>query len=254
MKPLRLGLLQGLTGGMAALDHWLGQAAGRADMVVLAEYACAPPDAEDATILLNVLRRAAQRHHLWLLAGAMPLLVAGQRRVRAPLFTPDGLCAFQDKYQPSLVEREQHELVAGAAPQVFETPWGRLGICIGYDLEFPKHARAQVEAGAWLLLAPAGGRNTQAANRARFAAQARALENQCFVALAPNTGPGHAAVFGPVDQGFPDDGVLAQGTDGWLFCTLDPARIASVRQHGAGRHHADWPRAPVAPPQPAAFT
>ncbi len=257
MRPLRLGLLQGALGGMAGLEGWLAQAAGKADLLVLPEYACCAPQDEDAATLLPLLRATVRRHGMWLLAGSLPMLVAGQRRLRAPLLSPSGLCAFQDKHQPSRPEREELGIAGGADPLVFETPWGRLGISLGYDLEFPKHARAQVEAGAWLVLAPASGTDAQGANRARFAAQARALENQCFVALAPAPGPGRAAVLGPVDQGFPDDGVLAEaapGLHGWLFCTLDPARLAAVRQHGAGLHHQDWPRAPVAAPRPAAFS
>ncbi|RYJ01545.1 MAG: carbon-nitrogen hydrolase, partial [Acetobacteraceae bacterium] len=90
---------------------------------------------------------------------------------------------------------------------------------------------------------------------------------QCFVALAPTVGEapwstaldvnrGFAAVFGPVDRGFPEDGVLARGAldaPGWTFCTLDPARIATVRREGAVLNHRDWPTGPVEPPRPAVF-
>ncbi|HQU02508.1 MAG TPA: carbon-nitrogen hydrolase, partial [Acetobacteraceae bacterium] len=55
---------------------------------------------------------------------------------------------------------------------------------------------------------------------------------------------GYAAAFGPVDRGFPDDGVLARGVmnqPGLVFADLDPQRIESVRQTGAVLNHADWP-------------
>jgi predicted amidohydrolase len=150
---------------------------------------------------------------------------------------------------------------------VFDTPWGRIGVSICYDVEFPKHVRAQVEAGAWLILAPSCTDTMHGFNRVHYAARARALENQCFVAIAPTVGAapwsaaldanrGFAGVFGPIDRGFPEDGVLARGAldaPGWVFCTLDPARIARVRAEGAVLNHRDWPRRPLAPPQPAAF-
>ncbi|MFC7688717.1 hypothetical protein ACFQY5_02815 [Paeniroseomonas aquatica] len=67
---------------------------------------------------------------------------------------------------------------------------------------------------------------------------------------------GFAAVFGPVDRGFPEDGVLARGAldaPGWVFCTLDPERIATVRREGAVLNHRDWPAGPVERPRPAVF-
>ena len=165
-------------------------------------------------------------------------------------------------------EAEAWGVSAGAGPQVFETPWGRLGISICYDAEFPKHVRAQVEAGAWLVLVPSCTDSLHGWNRVRLGAQARALENQCFVAVAPTVGEapwsaaldrnrGFAAVFGPVDRGFPEDGVIARGAldaPGWVFATLDPARIETVRREGQVLNHRDWPRAPVDPPGPAVFT
>jgi predicted amidohydrolase len=126
--------------------------------------------------------------------------------------------------------------------------------------------RAQVEAGAWLILAPSCTDTQWGFNRVRLAARARALENQCYVAVAPTVGSapwvatldenrGYAAVFGPVDRGFPEDGVLAQGTPdepGWIYADLDPARLDAVRQDGGVRNHRDWP-ADIAPATPAPF-
>ena len=147
---------------------------------------------------------------------------------------------------------------AGLPPAVFETPWGRIGIAICFDLEFPPLVRAQVEAGAWLILAPSCTDTIAGFNRVRIAAAARAMENQCFVAIAPTVGDapwcgaldrnrGYAAVFGPVDHGFPEDGVLARGAldaGQWVFCDLDPTSLEAVRRDGAVRNHAKYPQAP----------
>jgi predicted amidohydrolase len=102
---------------------------------------------------------------------------------------------------------------------------------------------------------------------ARPVAQARALENQCYVAVAPTVGlapwsaaldenHGQAALFGPPDRGFPADGVVAAGPmdqPGWLFAELHPALIDHVRAEGAVRNHRDFPRAPMPRPAVAAF-
>ncbi len=153
-------------------------------------------------------------------------------------------------------EAELWHIDPGLPPHIFSTPWGRIGIAICYDVEFPPLVRAQTEAGAWLILAPSCTDSIHGFNRVRLSARARALENQCFVAIAPTVGlapalatldenHGYAAIFGPVDRGFPADGVIARGTldqPGWVFADLDPSRIETVRAEGAVRNFRDWPR------------
>ena len=149
----------------------------------------------------------------------------------------------------------------GGPPAVFETQWGRIGIAICYDLEFPALVRAQVEAGAWLILVPTCTDTMWGFDRVRLAARARALENQCYVAIAPTVGdrpvrhpryePGLRCRLRPVDRGFPEDGLLARGAldaDQWVFADLDPARLEQVRADGGVRNHRDWPADP--PPAP----
>ncbi len=130
--------------------------------------------------------------------------------------------AMQDKRAMTRFETERWGVAQGADPVVFDTPWGRIGISVCYDVEFPKHARTQVEAGAWLILAPSCTDTMHGFHRVCIGAAARAMENQCYVAITPTVGAapwsgaldvnrGHAAVFGPVDRGFPEDGVLARG-------------------------------------------
>ncbi|CAH0183841.1 carbon-nitrogen hydrolase family protein [Roseomonas sp. CECT 9278] len=290
--PLRLGLLQygvarpGCVADFArALEARLDAGRAGADLLVLPEYACvelgaalaggATDEARElaamvdaAPAILAAMRAAAQRLRVWLLPGTLPMRRDDGAVVnRAPLIAPDGRLAFQEKRAMTRFETERWGVTRGADPAVFDTPWGRIGISICYDVEFPKHVRAQVEAGAWLVLAPSCTDTVHGFNRVAIGAAARAMENQCYVAITPTVGVapwsaaldvnrGHAAVFGPIDRGFPEDGVLARGapdTEQWVFCELDPARIDRVREDGQVRNHRDWPRAPFARPAPAAF-
>jgi predicted amidohydrolase len=89
----------------------------------------------------------------------------------------------------------------------------------------------------------------------RLCARARAVENQCFVAMTPLVGKapwsgaidenfGYAGVFGPPDRGFPETGVLVRGemgAPGLVFAEIDLAAAAEVRRNGAVLNHRDWP-------------
>lgn len=292
-KPLRLGLLQyrvGRPADVAAfarrLEARLEEGRARADLLVLPEYACVElgaglvgGDVTDEAMelaamvaaapeILAAMREAARRLQVWLLPGTLPVRLADGRVVnRAPLIAPDGRMAVQEKRAMTRFESERWGIRQGADPSVFDTPWGRIGVSVCYDVEFPKHVRVQVQEGAWLVLAPSCTDTMHGFNRVRVGAAARAMENQCYVAVTPTVGAapwsaaldvnrGHAVVFGPVDRGFPEDGVLARGAldqEEWVFCTLDPARIEAVRADGQVRNHRDWPARPFAKPQVAVF-
>jgi predicted amidohydrolase len=291
-RKLRLGLLQypverpaSIAAFGTKLDRWLAEAAPRADLLVLPEYAAVElgaglvgRDATDeptelaamvarAPDILAEMQAAARRHGTWLLAGTLPMRDGDRVVARAPLIAPDGRTAFQEKRAMTRFEDERWGIHSGAPPRVFDTPWGRLGISICYDVEFPKHVRAQVEAGAWAILAPSCTDSPHGFTRVSVSAAARAIENQCYVACTPTVGEapwsaaldvnrGRAMVFCPADRGFPADGVLAAGemdAAGWVFAELDPARIEEVRANGAVRNHRDWPRRPIPTPEPAAF-
>lgn len=262
----------------ARLDGRIAGAAG-ADLLLLPEYACmelahggdAAAELADmvgqADAMLEVMREAARRHAVWLCPGSLPMAVAGRVVNRAPLIRPDGGMAFQDKWQMTRFEAEEWGVTRGAPPRVFDTPWGRIGISVCYDAEFPKHVRAQVEAGAWLVLVPTCTDTPHGFSRVAISARARAVENQCYVAVAPTVGArpssaaldtnhGQAAIFGPADRGFAEDGVVVAGAmdqPGWVFAEIDEAAIAQVRDHGAVRNHRDWPRAPMPRVLPAMF-
>ncbi|WP_439576777.1 carbon-nitrogen hydrolase family protein [Elioraea sp.] len=258
------------------LDRALGELAAQGvDLVMLPEYAAvevgaaraagcgARAEVAETAALAHALEHAmeggAASHGLWLLGGSLPVPEGGRLVNRATLFAPDGRRAVQRKCRMTRFETEEWGVAPGGPPVAIETPWGRLGIAVCYDAEFPSIVRAMVTAGTWLVLVPACTDTVAGATRVTVCARARAIENQCFVAVAPtlgaapwceslNTNHGRAGIYGPADRGFPPDGIIAEGaedTPGAVIADLDPGTIERVREHGAVRNHRDWPDEPI---------
>lgn len=177
----------------------------------------------------------------------------GRYRNRAWLFAPDGRRVFQDKLSLTGFERGSGVVEAGDALKTVDTSFGRIGIAICYDSEFPLYARAQCEAGARLILVPSCTDTEAGATRVRVGCMARALENQVYVAQSVTAGDapwspaldvntGAAALYAPSDRGLPPDGVVARAEPGptWLIADIDPERLATVRQTGQVANAADW--------------
>lgn len=260
----------GIEGFRARLDDTAREArAGGAAMLLMAEYfsmevaAGAGPDAagelaravELADRLVDAARSVAAAHGLWLLPGSFAMRQGGAIVNRAPLIAPGGTVHWTEKHRMTRFEAEEWGVSPGTRPSPIDTPWGKVGVAICYDAEFPPITRALAEAGAFLILVPACTECMAGATRVEISARACAIQNQCYVAVAPTLGEapwsaaldrnsGRAGVFCPADRGFPDDGVLAGGEwnrAGMVFAELDPQRLDAVRRDGAVRNFADWP-------------
>lgn len=256
----------------AKLDRWVAEAAGQADLLVFPEYAgfeaalagvSEPPEdplawrdmaaAVDAD-LAALHADLAARHGVAILSGSS-LAAEGDGFVnRARLHLPSGATGVQDKIMPTPYERRELKLRGGTGLGAFDTPFGRIGILICYDGEFPILARALAEAGCWLILVPSATEKPAGYWRVRIGAMARALEQRCITVQAPLTGvstcpvidanTGAAGVFCPPDEGFPPTGVVALGemnAPGWTYATLDPEVFARTEAVAQVSNPADWP-------------
>ncbi len=204
---------------------------------------------------LELFGAAAAAHGVYVVAGSFPVRVPdGTYRNRSFLFGPAGAHGYQDKLQMTRFERERWSIRGGDAIETFEIEFGKIAIDVCYDGEFPLIARAQVEAGATLIVVPSCTDTRAGYYRVRVGAQARALENQCYVVQASTVGSapwseavdvnvGAAGVFTPIDYGFPDDGILALGelnVPGWVYADIDLASVERVRAEGQVFNHRDW--------------
>jgi predicted amidohydrolase len=219
---------------------------------IAAELAAVVAHADEFIAGLQQIAMAAQ---IYLLGGTVPMRDAdGKIRNRAPFISATGKLAFQDKQAMTRFEAERWGIAPGAGPHIFATQFGKIGVSICYDSEFPLHVRAQATAGATLILVPSCTDSLAGFNRVRLSARARAVENQCIIAVSPLVGNapwsgaidenhGYAGVYGPPDKFFPETGVLHRGVldePGLVYAEIDLATVATVRREGNVLNHRDW--------------
>lgn len=211
---------------LATIDRAMADAtAGGASMVFLPEMSLLL-DRDRARSGLHIEREAdsnwptalqemAQKHALWLHTGSMPLLSDdGDRRVnRSHVIAADGsIRARYDKVHMFDVTlptgekwTESAAYAGGDALVVVDTPLGRLGMSICYDLRFPELYRALVDQGATLIAIPAAFTVPTGEAHWHVLLRARAIETACHVVTAAQCGDhddgratyGHSLVVDP---------------------------------------------------------
>jgi len=197
----------------------------------------------------------ATQHNVHILGASAPCYDGNVRPSnRAMFFAPNGGTAYQDKQIMTRFERDPMDVHPNGPLTVFDTALGKIGVIICYDSEFPNLARALVEAGVEILLAPSCTSSLAGYWRVRIGAMARALESQCIVVHSPTTGAapwnptvdeniGAAAIYGPPDMGFPDTGVLAEGVlnvPAWIYADVSLEAIRAVRADGRVLNVQHW--------------
>ncbi len=170
----------------------------------------------------ELFRRLAMENHLYIIAGTHPVIETGELYNAAHLFTPNGRKFRQKKVHLTPSERNLFQFSRGHQFYIYHTEYGNVAILVCYDVEFPEAARVLAEAGAEILFVPSCTDERQAYCRVRYCAQARAIENQIYVAVAGTVGnlpevPGMATNYGqasiltPSDYFFARDGIAAEG-------------------------------------------
>ena len=257
----------------AKITRWVADAAGQgADLLVFPEYGAMELSTLGGSEVAGDIERAlyevarhepavealhlalAARHGVYILGASAPVFVGKRPVNRAKFYGPEGLIGHQDKQIMTRFEREAWDVVAGQGLTLFDTPLGKIGVVICYDSEFPLLARALVEAGAEILLAPSCTEAMAGFSRVRIGAMARALENQCVTVHAPTVGSfphcpavdentGSAAIYGPPDRGFPANGIITEtplNQPGWAIAEINLDAVREVRRDGGVLNHAHW--------------
>ena len=257
---MRIAVLQMTSGidpaanAMTMVEAVAGAAAGGAVMLFTPEMsglldrdrsrAKASVQREADDFVLAAVCAAAARHKIWVHIGSLAVeagRVDGKLANRA--FVIDALgdvVARYDKMHLFDVDlptgeswRESGAYAGGDAVVVVDTPVGKLGLSICYDLRFPALYAALSQAGATVLAIPAAFTVPTGQAHWHILMRARAIENACFVVAAAQAGHhgdgrdtyGHSLVIGPWGDVLLDMGK----TPGLGFCDVDAAQVTDVR-------------------------
>jgi deaminated glutathione amidase len=143
----------------------------------------------------DFLAQTARRLSMWIVGGTVPLRGAADGRVAAACLVHDSAGERRARYDkihlfdvqvPDRAEsyRESANVAPGSTPVVIDTPVGRLGLSVCYDIRFPELFRRLAASGAQLLSVPSAF--TEPTGRAHWEPllRARAIENLCWL-IAP---------------------------------------------------------------------
>jgi len=165
----------------------------------------------------------------------------------------DGTMERYEKLHITPNEAKVWGLQGGSHLQSFDTDCGKIGILICYDSEFPELSRILADDGMDILFVPFLTDTQNGYSRVRNCAQARAIENECYVAIAGSVGNlpnvknmdiqyAQSMVFTPCDFAFPSTGIKAEATPNTemiLIADVDISMLRELNQFGSVRNLKD---------------
>lgn len=204
---------------------------------------------QDTDPALKAMRASAKDHGIWLLIGSLALKTDdpdGRFANRSFLIDSEGaIAAWYDKihmFDVTISESESYLESKGYRPGdravTADTPFGKLGLTICYDVRFPQLYRDLAQAGAGIITVPSAFSPVTGAAHWETLLRARAIETGCFIIAPAQTGThqartgkprmthGHSMVVAPWGEV-----LLDAGTDpGVSLCDIDPDEVAKARQ------------------------
>ncbi len=197
--------------------------------------------------LVKEISRLAISYNVNIIAGSMPEIRDGKLYNTSYFLHRDGRIDSYDKIHPTPSEEYEWGIEGGNKLKVFDTDCGKVGVLVCYDVEFPELPRLLADQGMKILFVPFLTDTQNAYNRVRYCAQARAIENECYVAIAGNVGNlpkvhnmdlqfAQAAVLTPSDFAFPVNGIKAEAspnTEMIVVSDVDLSLLQELHEYGS---------------------
>lgn len=197
----------------------------------------------------------AIKHNINIITGSMPYVKAEDNGLYNVGFLcrRDGSYEMYEKVHVTPDEVKSWGLSGGRMVKTFDTDCAKIGVLICYDVEFPELSRLMADQGMQILFVPFLTDTQNGYSRVRVCAQARAIENECFVVIAGSVGNlprvhnmdiqyAQSGVFTPCDFGFPTDGKRAEATPNTemiLVSDVDLDLLNELHTYGSVRNLRD---------------
>lgn len=273
---VRLGLIQwqmrlyqNLEEVLLQAEYFIDAVSGyRCDFALFPEFFNAPlmagnnhlsePDAirELAKYTEKLVQRFSEfsiAYNINIISGSMPEMVEDRLYNVGYLCKRDGTVERYEKLHVTPDEAKVWGMQGGSQLKTFDTDCGKIGILICYDSEFPELSRLLADEGMDILFVPFLTDTQNGYSRVRNCARARAIENECYVAIAGSVGNlpkvhnmdiqyAQSVVFTPCDFAFPTDGIKAEATPNTemiLIADVDLSLLRELNQFGGVRNLRD---------------
>ena len=272
-KVVRIGLIQWQMRPYTKLEDLLQHAeyfvdavsGYRSDFALFPEFFNAPlmaennhlPEPEAIRELAKYTERIVQRfselsisYNINIITGSMPEMKDGNLYNVGYLCRRDGTTERYEKLHVTPDEAKVWGMQGGSEIKAFDTDCGKIGILICYDSEFPELSRLLADEGMDILFVPFLTDTQNGYSRVRHCAQARAIENECYVAIAGSVGNlpnvhnmdiqfAQSMVFTPCDFAFPSNGIKAEATPNTemtLIADIDIDLLRELNRFGSVRN------------------
>jgi predicted amidohydrolase/GNAT superfamily N-acetyltransferase len=273
---VRLGLIQWQMRPYKNLEELLQQAeyfidavsGYRSDFALFPEFFNAPLMAENNHLSEPAAIRELAKHthdiiqkfselsisyNINIISGSMPEMKNGNLYNVGYLCRRDGTIDRFEKIHVTPDEAKIWGMQGGTELKTFDTDCGKIGILICYDAEFPELSRLLADEGMDILFVPFLTDTQNGYSRVRHCSQARAIENECYVAIAGSVGNlpnvhnmdiqfAQSVVFTPCDFAFPTNGIKAEAipnSEMILIADVDIGLLTELHEFGSVKNLKD---------------
>ncbi|PKP52147.1 MAG: carbon-nitrogen hydrolase [Bacteroidetes bacterium HGW-Bacteroidetes-1] len=192
-------------------------------------------------------------YNINIITGSMPEIIDEKLYNVGYLCRRDGTSERYEKLHVTPDESKVWGLQGGSQLKAFDTDCGKVGVLICYDSEFPELSRLLADEGMDILFVPFLTDTQNGFSRVRNCSQARAIENECYVAIAGSVGNlpkvqnmdiqyAQSMVFTPCDFAFPTNGIKAEATPNTemiLIADVDIDLLRELHEFGSVRNLKD---------------
>jgi len=205
------------------------------------------PEIKDKFLYLSI------KYNVNIITGSMPSLEGNVLKNIGYLCHRNGKLDSYEKIHITPDEARYWGMQGGSRLTAFTTDVGKVGILICYDVEFPELARLLAEEGVQILFVPFLTDTQNSYMRVRCCAQARAIENECYVAISGSVGNlpkvenmdiqySQSVVFTPCDYAFPYNGIKSEATPNTemiVISDVDLSLLDELHTYGSVRNLKD---------------